>query len=84
MRERVEDIPDLVAALLSRIARGRADAMPAAVSEEALASLRFYHWPGNATELRAVLESALEKSGTGRIGAEHLELMPSPMDWCLV
>jgi NtrC-family two-component system response regulator AlgB len=57
LRQRREDIPDLVASFLRPIARsGRAKAM--SVSPEAMTALVAYDWPGNIRELSNVLERA--------------------------
>jgi DNA-binding NtrC family response regulator len=65
LRERPEDIPVLARALLERIAFdvGRPQL---ALSEDALAALQAYRWPGNTRELRNVLERAaiLSKADT--------------------
>jgi two-component system response regulator AtoC len=70
LRERVDDLPDLITHLLDRAARrlGRA---PALVSPEALRSLWTYAWPGNVRELQHVLEGAMVLSD-GVILPSHL------------
>jgi two-component system response regulator AtoC len=70
LRERVDDLPDLITHLLDRAARrlGRA---PALVSPEALRSLWTYGWPGNVRELQHVLEGAMVLSD-GVILPSHL------------
>jgi DNA-binding NtrC family response regulator len=55
LRERVEDIAEIAAVLLRRIAPART---PIRLSPEALARLEQYPWPGNVRELRNVLERA--------------------------
>lgn len=52
LRERVEDIPLLVAHFLRKHAKGR----DVEVAPEALAVLRAYQWPGNVRELENVCE----------------------------
>ncbi|NWG31980.1 MAG: sigma-54-dependent Fis family transcriptional regulator [Rhodocyclaceae bacterium] len=54
LRERIEDVPLLAEALLARVAPGR----NLRLSEEALACLMAYDYPGNVRELRNVLERA--------------------------
>jgi DNA-binding NtrC family response regulator len=57
LRERREDLPALAHDILRRSAARRAQ--DAVLSEEALAELSSYPWPGNIRELRNVLERAL-------------------------
>jgi DNA-binding NtrC family response regulator len=54
LRERKEDIPELVAYFLSR--RRGAGPRPVEVSPEALGRLSDYEWPGNIRELENVIE----------------------------
>lgn len=58
LRERLEDIPILVQALLTPLAKEMGRAMPT-VSPRALQKLTTYAWPGNVRELRNVLERAM-------------------------
>ncbi|MBN2800888.1 MAG: sigma-54-dependent Fis family transcriptional regulator [Deltaproteobacteria bacterium] len=71
LRERREDIPGLVEALLLRLANrlGRSELL---IEDEALDLLERYPWPGNVRELRNVLERAAVLSGGERIRAEDL------------
>jgi two-component system, NtrC family, response regulator AtoC len=61
LRERVDDLPDLITHLLDRTAR-RMNRLPATVSTEALRALWAYGWPGNVRELQHVLEGAMVMS----------------------
>jgi len=61
LRERVDDLPDLMTHLLDRTAR-RMNRLPATVSTEALRALWAYGWPGNVRELQHVLEGAMVMS----------------------
>jgi DNA-binding NtrC family response regulator len=72
LRERREEIPLLVAALIERFAR-EAQKSPLTVSEEAMEHLLLYHWPGNARQLANELRriAALAEPGA-RIMPEHL------------
>jgi DNA-binding NtrC family response regulator len=71
LRERVEDIPQLVrhavAELSARLGREAPD-----VAHGVLAQLERYDWPGNVRELRNVLESALVFSPAGCITERDL------------
>jgi DNA-binding NtrC family response regulator len=71
LRERREDIPGLVAALLEAINRKHGtkvtDAEPAV-----LETLRAHSWPGNVRELRNIVERAAILAGEGTIRLGHL------------
>ena len=55
LRERAEDIPELVEALMAHAAE--TSGVPARqLSEEALAALQGYEWPGNVRQLRNVVD----------------------------
>jgi transcriptional regulator with GAF, ATPase, and Fis domain len=71
LRERPEDILPLCGAFLEEIGRalGRP---PAGLSREARPLLLAYAWPGNARELRNVLERASILADGGLITREHL------------
>ncbi|HET6365632.1 MAG TPA: sigma-54 dependent transcriptional regulator [Pseudomonadales bacterium] len=70
LRERLDDLPELIAHLLDRAAQ-RMSRMPATVSTEALRCLWAYPWPGNVRELQHVLEGGMVMS-EGVILPEHL------------
>ena len=70
LRERLDDLPELIAHLLDRAAQ-RMSRMPATVSTEALRCLWAYPWPGNVRELQHVLEGGMVMSD-GVILPEHL------------
>ncbi|MFC1586843.1 sigma-54-dependent transcriptional regulator [Planctomycetota bacterium] len=69
LRERLEDVPLLVAYFLAR-----ADYPTAEISTQALEILISYHWPGNVRELRNAIEHAGVFSRGAVILAEHLPL----------
>jgi two-component system, NtrC family, response regulator PilR len=73
LRERPEDIPELAAQFLRRLAR-RSDVDAIEISPEALELLGEYAFPGNVRELENILERALTLSTTGRIRAEDIRL----------
>jgi DNA-binding NtrC family response regulator len=77
LRERVDDIPLLAGALLSRIA---ADLRRGAVtlSGDAERTLAGHAWPGNVRELRNVLERAVLLSGGATLEARDLGFSPAP------
>ena len=67
LRERKEDIPDLVAHFLKRFGREED-----AIEPGALELLINYRWPGNVRELENVIERALIMSTTGVIREQDL------------
>ncbi|HEU4644180.1 MAG TPA: sigma-54 dependent transcriptional regulator, partial [Burkholderiales bacterium] len=76
LRDCREDIPAIAASILERIARA-ADTAPARLSEDALADLMHYDFPGNIRELENVLERATALSSGREIGTEDLMLKPA-------
>ena len=70
LRERVDDLPTLVAYLLEQAAQ-RMWRTPATVTPEAMRCLWTYQWPGNVRELQHTLEAAMVLSD-GIIMPEHL------------
>jgi DNA-binding NtrC family response regulator len=74
LRERPEDLPELVRVLLEELAERHSRSVRG-VDEPALSVLRRYAWPGNVRELRNVLERALIVCPGDLIGVGHL---PSP------
>ena len=65
LRERLDDIKLLAPALLSPICR--ASARRLSLTDDAIARLKQYHYPGNIRELRNVLYIAATQSGNGDI-----------------
>jgi two-component system response regulator AtoC len=68
LRERPLDIVPLAEQLAKEMSPGS----PARFSVSALARLRSHAWPGNALELRNVLERAVRLAGSSEIKAAHL------------
>ncbi|MDA8140328.1 MAG: sigma-54 dependent transcriptional regulator [Desulfobacteraceae bacterium] len=66
LRERKEDIPDLVAMGIDHLNRQMGRRIQA-ISDEALTSLVHYAWPGNVRELNNLLESAFIQCESRRI-----------------
>lgn len=73
LRERVEDIPLLADFCLSKLAEEWQIEKPS-LSDEALAALKSYHFPGNVRELENTLERAYTLCENNRIGANDLKL----------
>jgi DNA-binding NtrC family response regulator len=72
LRDRAVDIP-LIAHHFLHLYGGP---NPPTLSEEAMAALQQYRWPGNIRELRNVIERAVLLSTGGVIGAHELPLQP--------
>jgi DNA-binding NtrC family response regulator len=71
LRDRKEDIPVLLAALLESVNRKHGTKATDA-SPETVARLMAHNWPGNIRELRNVVERAAILAGEGTIRPEHL------------
>jgi len=71
LRERREDIPVLVSALIEDMNRKHGTKVTDA-APEFLERLSAYGWPGNVRELRNVLERAAILAGEGTLRPEHL------------
>jgi len=67
LRERREDIPILIEHLLARLAPDR----PVHLSDEALARLMAYDFPGNIRELRNLLERAILLADADTLRPDH-------------
>jgi sigma-54 specific flagellar transcriptional regulator A len=72
LRERLEDLPELVEHFL-RILDRRYNRRTRGCTPEALRLLANYHWPGNVRELRNVLERVYVESWGDAIGAKAFE-----------
>jgi DNA-binding NtrC family response regulator len=77
LRERKEDIPDLVNLFISRFA-GDSGKPVNAITAEAMQTLVNYHWPGNVRELQNIIERACALAkGTMLEAADiHLDVRP--------
>jgi DNA-binding NtrC family response regulator len=77
LRERLDDLPELVHTLLADL--GRPDVR---VSEGAFAALRAHTWPGNVRELKNVLACAVAfiDADAGWVESKHLRLVSSSTD----
>jgi two-component system, NtrC family, nitrogen regulation response regulator NtrX len=77
LRERLEDVPELVQHLMLRL-RQRHGLAPAAIDDAAMAALRRYAWPGNVRELANVCERlAILYPGRG-VGPRELGAVLGP------
>ena len=61
LRERLEDLPDLIDSLLCRINK-RIGSKASGITADSMAIARSYSWPGNVRELENVLEQAVNWS----------------------
>jgi DNA-binding NtrC family response regulator len=84
LRDRIEDLPLLAAALLRELGAEMGLQQEVELSAEALKALERHDWPGNIRQLRNALERALMLTSGAVIGREALELAPRDGDWRLV
>ena len=75
LRERREDIPELVSYFLARFAMERR-APPPGISEEAMAALQAHDWPGNVRQLRNIIERTLILAPGDRGACIEVDLLP--------
>src|SRR5678816_2002323 len=75
LRERREDIPEMVAYFLARFAAERHMATPS-ISEEAMAALQAHDWPGNVRQLRNIIERTLIMAPSERVSCIEVDLLP--------
>jgi DNA-binding NtrC family response regulator len=78
LRQRKEDIPDLVNLFISRCTGDSGKAVNS-ITPEAMQILVNYHWPGNVRELQNIMERAcaLAKGTTLETADIHLDLRPA-------
>lgn len=72
LRERREDVPELVAHFLSHYSEAN-DRFVVHIQREAMAALQDYHWPGNVRELQNYVERAVVMAEGDEL---TLELLP--------
>ena len=75
LRERREDIPELVQYFLARFAAERHMPTPS-ISEEALAALQAHDWPGNVRQLRNIIERTIILAPGDRVSCIEVDLLP--------
>jgi DNA-binding NtrC family response regulator len=78
LRQRKEDIPDLVNLFISRFA-GDSCKPVEGITPEAMQILVSYHWPGNVRELQNIIERAcaLAKGTVLKVDDIHLDMRPA-------
>jgi two-component system nitrogen regulation response regulator NtrX len=75
LRERREDIPELVSHFLARFAAERRMAPPT-ISDEAMAALQAHDWPGNVRQLRNIIERTIILAPGDRVSCIEVDLLP--------
>ena len=78
LRQRKEDIPDLVNLFVTRFA-GESGKVIEGITPQAMQVLANYHWPGNVRELQNIVERAcaLSKGPMLEAGDIHIDVRPS-------
>lgn len=76
LRERLDDLPLLVAAFWEQAAPGRGGYR---LTPEVLSALCARQWPGNVRELRSVIERAAVLARGGPLAVEHLVTTATPL-----
>ena len=74
LRNRREDIPDLTKFFISQLAPLYERKVPA-VSDEAMERMLSYSWPGNVSELKAVVRSSLSQVEGDILESHHLPML---------
>ena len=75
LRERREDIPEMVGHYLARFAAERHMSTPS-ISEEAMAALQAHDWPGNVRQLRNSIERTIILAPGDRVACIDVDLLP--------
>ena len=75
LRERREDIPEMVNYFLARFAAERHMSTPS-MSEEAMAALQAHDWPGNVRQLRNIIERTIILAPGDRVACIDVDLLP--------
>jgi two-component system, NtrC family, nitrogen regulation response regulator NtrX len=75
LSERREDIPALVAHFAARHAADQRVRTPR-VSDDAMAALQAYDWPGNVRQLRNVIERTIILAPGERVGCIEIDMLP--------
>ncbi len=75
LAERREDVAELVQYFMARYSAERRVSTPA-LSDDAVAALQSYDWPGNVRQLRNVVERTLILAPPERIGRIDVDMLP--------
>jgi two-component system nitrogen regulation response regulator NtrX len=76
LAERREDIPPLVEHFAARYAAERRVANPG-ISDEAIAAMQAYEWPGNVRQLRNIVERTIILAPGNRIARIDVDMLPA-------
>ncbi len=76
LAERREDVGELVAYFLARYSAERRVTTPV-LSDDAVAALQTYDWPGNVRQLRNVVERTLILAPPERVGRIDVDMLPA-------
>ena len=76
LRERREDVPELVSHFFARFAAERRALAPR-ISEEAIAALQAHDWPGNVRQLRNIIERTLILAPGNRLSCIEVDMLPA-------
>jgi two-component system, NtrC family, nitrogen regulation response regulator NtrX len=79
LSDRREDIPTLVDHFFARFASDQG-VPPPDVSEEAMAALQSYEWPGNVRQLRNVVERMIILTPRDRLARLEADMLPSEIN----
>ena len=77
LRERKEDIPDLVNLFITRFS-GESGKVIEAITPQAMQILMNYHWPGNVRELQNIVERACALSRASQLEAADIHIDARP------
>lgn len=72
LRERLQDLPILLKDIAANSANPRFDSRQIEFTEDALSTLRAYHWPGNLVELTQVISQVIISAESKSIAAAQL------------
>ncbi len=75
LSERREDVAELARYYLARYAAERGTATPG-LTDDAMAALQTYDWPGNVRQLRNVIEHTLIMAPTTRVTEIDIDMLP--------
>ena len=82
LRERIEDIPALLKGIAAKVNNTQFDARQMEFTEDALATLRTYRWPGNLAEFTQVISQIITTTETRVITSAQLPLRIHELkDW---
>jgi len=82
LRERTEDIPALIKSIATKVSNTQFDARQMEFTDDALATLRNYRWPGNLAEFTQVISQVITTTETRVITSAQIPLRVHELnDW---